>query len=110
MFYKLEDNSKNQVDNGTLILDYGLKDTPHDLVVMDLDGEHGVFVNKASTKTYYVLDGVACFSVDGKSRTLEKGDVIVVSPGQKHSMSGKMKTLVICTPPYNPDDEEMFSA
>lgn len=109
MFYKLEDNSKNQVDNDTLILDYGLKDTPHDLVVMDLDGEHGVFVNKVSTKTYYVLDGVARFSVDDTRRTLEKGDVIVVSPGQKHSMSGIMRALVICTPPYNPDDEEMFS-
>lgn len=110
MLYKREDNKRNQVDNNTLILDYGLKGLPHDLVVMDLDGKHGSFINKKSTKTYYVLSGVARFSVETEEKTVEAGDVISVLPGQKHAMSGKMKALVISAPPFDPADEELIQS
>ena len=75
-------------------------------VLIRLDGFHGTFQNKVSTKNYIVTKGFVTFEVEGKKTVVNEGELFFILPDQKHSMKGQnAEMVIICDPPFDPADE-----
>lgn len=57
---------------------------------------------------YYVLAGKGHFLINDKKEDCKKGDLIVIPAGTKFTYIGKLKLLLITTPPYTPEQEEVL--
>lgn len=91
----------------TSILDYAFKTDAFDIVVSTINGSHGPMRNIAATRTYYVISGSGAFEKDGRKHQVKAGDIVMVSPGEWTTVDGNsLKTLIICNPPFSPDDYE----
>ena len=62
---------------------------------------------------YYVLQGQGGIRVDGERRTIGPGDVVVITPGQRHTVwqegEDDLVLLVSCVPAYSVE-EVVFTA
>lgn len=63
-------------------------------------------------EVYFVLEGQGGIRVDGETRSLGPGDVVVIVPGQRHKVwqegEGDLVLLVTCVPAYSVE-EVMFT-
>ena len=59
-------------------------------------------------EAYYVLKGRGSVCVDGETRTIKVGDVVVIVPGQRHKVwqegEGDLVLLVTCVPAYSVEE------
>lgn len=97
----------------------------------DVNGHHGKFFGTHSPHTnhlivecdkkltvsliqhksefnYYVIEGDGYFVINDQTKAVSAGDLIVLPPGTKYSFGGKLKMLLINTPHYSPDQEEII--
>lgn len=58
--------------------------------------------------SYYVIEGNGYFMLDGEKRDVNRGDLVLVSPGTKYSFGGNLRMLLINTPRWNEEQEEVF--
>jgi mannose-6-phosphate isomerase-like protein (cupin superfamily) len=62
--------------------------------------------HRVAEEVYYVLEGEGVVRVDGQVRTIGPGDVVVISPGQRHKVAQQgdrdLVLLVTCVPAYSP--------
>jgi mannose-6-phosphate isomerase-like protein (cupin superfamily) len=56
-------------------------------------------------EVYFVIDGRGGIRVDGETRTIGPGDVVVIIPGQRHKVwqegESDLVLLVTCVPAYS---------
>lgn len=96
-----------QVDGATTINRYNFKTDAYDIVEIIVNGVHGAMMNKKSTKTYCITQGVGTFTIDEKHYEVEAGDIISARPNSWLNIKGQnLKALIITNPPFNPEDEE----
>jgi mannose-6-phosphate isomerase-like protein (cupin superfamily) len=66
---------------------------------------------KASTEIYYILEGRGRMHIEDHSAQVEPGQAVYIPPGAKqwveNTGSGDLKFLVVVTPPWSDEDEEM---
>lgn len=55
---------------------------------------------------YYVLEGIGYFEINNQKENCIKDDLIVIPAGLKFRYVGKLKMLLITTPPFYPEQEE----
>jgi mannose-6-phosphate isomerase-like protein (cupin superfamily) len=64
-------------------------------------------------EVYYVLEGQGAVRVDGQTRTIGPGDVVIITPGERHTVwqegEGDLVLLVTCVPAYAVE-EVVFTA
>ena len=64
--------------------------------------------HRASEEIYFVLKGSGRMEVDGDTRTVRRGDAILIPPGAWHTLenngSSELRILCCCSPPYSHDD------
>ena len=107
MVYYEKNAKKRKIDESILIQDvFVRKEFPIDFVVGTLNGFHGKFVNYKSDKYYYVLDGKAEVMIGDEYFEVVKGDFIHIPKETIHSINGKVKFIIICSPPYDFNYEE----
>ena len=65
-------------------------------------------VHKTTTEIYWIRDGsINVLINDSDEITLEKGDSLVIEPGELHEVtkaSEVNEVVVLCNPPWNPED------
>ena len=83
--------------------------TRHDGAVMGL---HVVRIKAAechyhirTTEIYHILEGEGTLTVDRESYELSPGVTIYVPPGLEHGGDGDFRSIVICAPPFDPEDQ-----
>lgn len=58
-------------------------------------------------ETYTIIAGIGKIILDGTTYEVKADDVIVINTGVKHKLintgSEKIKFIVVCSPPWNPD-------
>ncbi|HVR76634.1 MAG TPA: cupin domain-containing protein, partial [Planctomycetota bacterium] len=59
------------------------------------------------TEIYYVLEGSGHLELDEARVPLSPGVAVLIRPGTRHRAVGKLKVLVISTPPFDPADEHL---
>lgn len=61
-----------------------------------------------SEEVYFVIDGQGGIRVDGETRTIGPGDVVIVAPGERHKVwqEGEVDLvlLVTCVPAYSVEE------
>ena len=59
-------------------------------------------------EVYYVIEGQGAVRVDGETRTISPGDVVVIVPGERHTVwqegEGDLVLLVTCVPAYSVEE------
>ena len=78
--------------------------------VYRVDSEQGhddFVVSPTITHVYYVLAGNGSFDIDGKQFEVAAHDLIEIPPGCCFAYSGKMKLLLIMTPPFKDGELEV---
>ena len=64
--------------------------------------------HRASDEVYLITAGSGRMQVDENSFPLTTGDVILITPGEKHQVSTneneELEFLAVTIPPYTPDD------
>ena len=58
------------------------------------------------TEHFYILEGTAVFTVDGREYNASKGDFMVIKPGEKHMITAGrtgVKILAVKKPGYEED-------
>ena len=58
--------------------------------------------------SYYIVSGEGYFALDGDRQDVKVGDLILVSPGTTYTFGGKLKMLLINTPRWSKEQEEVF--
>lgn len=59
------------------------------------------------TEIYYVLEGSGHLELDEDRVALSPGVAVLIRPGTRHRAVGKLRVLVISTPPFDPADEHL---
>src|SRR5271165_6138535 len=88
------------VDTSMVINDvFTEQKAPFDLVIANVDGDHGKHVNKISDRVYFILEGSG-HVVDGDDEyEVAPFDVVFIPKGIVHGISGKLRLAIISAPP-----------
>ena len=71
------------------------------------EGHDNYIVSKKCSLTYYILEGTGNFEIDGRMEDISEGSLIEVLPNTEFTYSGKMKLLLMVTPPWFEGNEEV---
>ncbi len=109
---KFKPGDTNSVDENTEITAlFGDNDASFDTVISKVDGYHPAdgekVINEESERAYYVIDGEGLIHVGEESFQVKSGDLVFVEKGKGHALEGNMKTLVITSPPFDPENERI---
>ncbi|MEO2241192.1 MAG: cupin domain-containing protein [Euryarchaeota archaeon] len=74
------------------------------LAEVEVDGDGEEHYHERITEVYYVLEGTGRVHLNGRPVDVRPGDVVVVRPGVRHKVEGRMRLLVACSPPFDPED------
>lgn len=112
---KFREGDSYFVDDNTEITD--LFEAPEganfDSVITKIDGYHPAgeeekrIFNERSQKGYYILDGEGEISVGEETHEVKQGELVFISEKTEHSLEGKFRALIVTSPPFDPEDEEL---
>ncbi len=71
-------------------------------------GHETTIIEHQSTFIYYVLEGNGFFKVNDEKEACAAGNLVVIPAGNKFTYKGKLKMLLVTTPPWREDQEETF--
>jgi mannose-6-phosphate isomerase-like protein (cupin superfamily) len=64
--------------------------------------------HERSEEIYFVTKGSGELEVDGETRTVRRGDAILIPPGAWHTLANdgtsELTILCMCSPPYSDED------
>lgn len=86
-----------------------------DAVISEVEGYHPAetgrkkIVNENSQKAYYVLEGRGKIFVGEEVFDVEEGELVNVPEKKLHALEGDLKVLIVTSPPFNPEDEELVN-
>ena len=72
----------------------------YSMVRTHLDGKHPLMKNIISNRTYYIIDGDACFNVEDKEYVLTKGDTLTIPKDTLYKFDGKFDAILISCPAF----------
>lgn len=109
MLHKLTAAESRDVDEALTITDlFDGAEFNFDFVVADLDGDHPTVINHESDRAYFVLEGEGQVQVGEETYDVESEDLVTIKAGEKHSIRGDLRYLIITSPPFDPDNEEVI--
>jgi len=68
-------------------------------------GHNQEFYNKSSSFNYLILEGSGSFFLDDEEVKVFQGDFISIQPNTRIYYKGKMKLILITTPPWQEENE-----
>ena len=71
-------------------------------VKVECAGDHGIAQNRSGDRIYYVLEGAGEVYFDDKWHPVKSGDCAYIHKGNSCSIRGKLKGIIINSPPFNP--------
>ncbi len=62
--------------------------------------------HKISEEIYYILEGKGVMEIKEERKEVSEGDIVVIHPKEKHTISTtkKVRFLCFCSPPYSDED------
>lgn len=107
MKYQLTKNADifKQEKFGIKIGVYPVIDNCEVVVVETEVGHNQEFYHKTSTFHYVILEGSGRFFLDDEEVKVSQGDFISIQPNTRLYYKGKMKLILITTPPWKEEGE-----
>jgi quercetin dioxygenase-like cupin family protein len=60
--------------------------------------------HRGMTEFYFVLRGGGTITLDGETRPVAEGDLVMIPPGVRHTSDGEMEVLIVGVPPQETQD------
>lgn len=79
------------------------------LIITTKTGHETTIIEHKCDFVYYILQGTGAFTINNKEETCKAGDLVVVPVGSPFTYQGNLKMLLVTTPPFTPDQEEIVS-
>lgn len=79
-----------------------------DFVIAELNGDHPYLINKVSDRVYYFLEGKVKVTVGDEVYDCVKDDLVIIPKNTRHGLTGKAKYIIITSPPFSPENEEVL--
>ena len=79
--------------------------SPATLHLVDITEDARVHYHKKLTEIYLFLEGNGYMELDGQRVPVRPMTAILLKPGCRHRAVGKMKTVVVAIPAFDPQDE-----
>lgn len=109
MRIRYADAPERIIDNVLSIHDlFDGKDFAFDFVVGSLNGLHPRVVNRVSDRVYFFLEGSGKAFVADKTFDVQPNDLIVVKAGVPHGLQGRMRYIIVTSPPFAPKNESIL--
>lgn len=108
-FVKKSQAKKFKSISSTTIWEYEMEDGQINGAIAEINGrypEKGRVVNEESKELVFVLEGKGRLVVEGKEIRFGKGDLLLISPGERYFWQGKMKILMANTPKWRKEQHE----
>src|SRR5688572_864843 len=70
------------------------------------DGHETTTIEHESDFIYYILEGSGFFEVNDEKEHCGAGDLVAIPAGSKFTYKGKLKMLLVNTPPWREEQEE----
>ncbi len=78
-----------------------------EFVLVDTEtGHETTIIEHGSDFIYYILNGDGFFEINGEKEKCASGDLVVIPAGNKFTYKGRLKMLLIVTPPWQEGQEE----
>ena len=78
--------------------------------IYEVDVEKGhdtYFISKEITHIYYIIEGQGGFNIGGTEYPVVAGSLVEVTSGVEYTYTGKMKILLMVSPPWFEGNEEV---
>lgn len=109
MIRRLENSNSRSIDEHiTVDALFDGRDFNFDLVVANLDGKHPTIVNSESDRAYFILEGQGEVRVGEEEYEVKDEDLILINAVKKHSIQGTLRYLIITSPPFDADNEQII--
>ncbi len=101
-------NETKELKNSDVCIahEYSIDDPDINIATIIITGRYpamGRAMNSKCKELGYVAEGSGKVFVDDKEITLEKGDVVLIEPGEKFYWDGNFTLLMSCTPAWTPE-------
>jgi mannose-6-phosphate isomerase-like protein (cupin superfamily) len=83
----------------------GEENSPATVHVVDITEDARVHYHKKLSEIYLVLEGDGYMELDGRRVPVRPMTAILIKPGCRHRAVGRIKTVVIAMPAFDPQDE-----
>lgn len=106
---KYSETEKYSMTKFCKAIDYLSYDKDINGAIIILNGRYptdGLTLNKKSKELVYIMEGIVILTSEGKSVKLEKGDQVIINPGEKYCWKGDCKMLVVNTPAWSSEQTE----
>lgn len=93
----------------TTIFEYRMGDKQINGAIAEINGrypEEGRVVNEESKEMVFVLEGGGKVVVEGREIQFQKGDLLLIVPGEKYFWEGEMKIFMANTPAWKPEQHK----
>jgi mannose-6-phosphate isomerase-like protein (cupin superfamily) len=79
-------------------------------VLIDTEAGHETtIIEHESDFIYYILEGSGFFEINNEKEECTTGDLVVIPAGIKFTYKGKLKMLLVNTPPWREEQEETLT-
>lgn len=75
------------------------------LHVVDIATDARVHYHKKLTEIYFILEGEGHIELDGEMLPVKPMTAVFIKPGCRHRAVGKLRTLNVPVPAFDPEDE-----
>jgi mannose-6-phosphate isomerase-like protein (cupin superfamily) len=107
MRYQFKHAHIRKIDNKLAITDlFADPKAPFDLVIADLDGDHGLHINHVSDRAYFILSGEGVVTVRSEKFDVTALDLVFIPKETPHGIRGRCRFAIITTPPFAPVNED----
>lgn len=100
------DSNKRDVDQFFSVIDMSVScDANFNVVIGNLKGPHGRFVNNTSDKGYFILNGSGEVYLGNDKISVSPNDFVFIPKNTPHGIKGELEFLIITSPVFNPQNE-----
>ena len=100
---KYSQTNKFKNSDVCIATEYPLNDKDINIAVIKLKGRYpdkGSAINKKCKEMAYISKGKGQVTVNGLTKKLSKGDVVLIDKGEKYFWNGNMEMVMPCTPAW----------
>ena len=69
-------------------------------------GHETEIIEHESTFSYYIFEGSGYFQVEDEREDCAVNVLVIILPGKRFAYKGRLKMLLVCTPPWREEQEE----
>jgi mannose-6-phosphate isomerase-like protein (cupin superfamily) len=109
MIVKKEDRVRHENSPRCIAYEYPMGDEDINVAFVEIVGRYpdeGHVMNESVKEMMFVTEGRGRLVIENQEHMLGEGDAVLILPGQKYFIDGKMKLVIPCSPAWSPEQHK----